>query len=103
MPDAKPVWQRLRQIHPRKVVAIKEEVEILLRARFIYPIPLMDWVSNIVHVNKKQGTIRICIAYRDINRACPKVIQLPILIKSLMIVPAVKFSPLWMVFLLQSN
>ena len=32
----------------------------------------MDWVSNIVLVNKKQGTIRICIDYRDINRACPK-------------------------------
>jgi hypothetical protein len=43
-----------------------------LKAGFIYPIPLTDWVSNIVPVNKKQGTIRICIDYRDINRACPK-------------------------------
>ena len=71
-PDAKPVRQRLCQIHPRKVVAIKVEVDKLLRAGFIYPIPLTDWVSNIVPVNKKQGTIRICIDYRDINRACPK-------------------------------
>eukprot|EP00253_Pinus_taeda_P013849 PITA_13849 len=31
-PNAKPVWQRLRQIHPRKVVAIKTEVEKLLKA-----------------------------------------------------------------------
>ena len=31
-PDAKPVRQRLRQIHPRKATAIKEEVEKLLRA-----------------------------------------------------------------------
>ena len=53
--DAKPVRQRLRQIHPRKAAAIKAEVE--KRAGFIYPIPLMDWVSNIVPVNKKQGTI----------------------------------------------
>jgi hypothetical protein len=71
-PDAKPVRQRLRQIHPRKAAAIKAEVEKLLKAGFIYPIPLTDWVSNIVPVNKKQGTIRICIDYRDINRACPK-------------------------------
>jgi len=71
-PDAKPVWQRLRQIHPRKAAAIKTEVEKLLKVGFIYPIPLTDWVSNIVPVNKKQGTIRICIDYRDINRACPK-------------------------------
>ena len=26
-PDAKPVWQQLRQIHPRKAAAIKAEVE----------------------------------------------------------------------------
>ena len=58
-PDAKPVRQRLCQIHPRKAAAIKTEVEKLLKAGFIYPIPLMDWVSNIVPVTKKQGTIRI--------------------------------------------
>ncbi len=62
----------MRQIHPRKATAIKAEVEKLLKAGFIYPILLTDWVSNIVPVNKKQGTIRICIDYRDINRACPK-------------------------------
>ena len=71
-PNAKPVRQRLRQIHPRKLATIKAEVEKLLRVGFMYPIPLTDWVSNIVLVNKKQGTIRICIDYRDINRACPK-------------------------------
>ncbi|MCY6524851.1 hypothetical protein, partial [Actinobacillus pleuropneumoniae] len=58
-PDAKPVRQHLCQIHPQKAAAIKAEVEKLLKAGFIYPIPLMDWVSNIVPVNKKQGTIRI--------------------------------------------
>jgi len=71
-PDAKLVRQLLRQIHPRKATAIKAEVVKLLKAGFIYPIPLTDWVSNIVPINKKQGTIRICIDYRDINRACPK-------------------------------
>ena len=34
-PDAKPVRQRLHQIHPRKVAAIKAEVEKLLKAGFI--------------------------------------------------------------------
>ena len=52
-PGAKPVHQRLRPVHPRKVAAIKAEVEKLLKAGFIYPIPLTDWVSNIVPVNKK--------------------------------------------------
>eukprot|EP00253_Pinus_taeda_P016803 PITA_16803 len=71
-PRAKPVRQRLRPVHPRKAAAIKAEVEKLLKAGFIYPIPLTEWVSNIVPVDKKQGTIRVCVDYRDINRACPK-------------------------------
>ena len=71
-PDANSVCQKLRQVHPRKAAAIKEEVEKLLKAGFIYPVPLTEWVSNIVPVNKKQGTIRVCINFRDLNRACPK-------------------------------
>jgi len=59
-------------MHLRKVGAIKGEVEKLLKARFIYLIPLTDWVSNIVPVTKKQGTIRVCVDYHDINHACPK-------------------------------
>jgi hypothetical protein len=51
-PDAKPV--RLRPVNPRKAAAIKAEVEKLLKAGFIYPIHLTEWVSN---PDKKQGTI----------------------------------------------
>jgi hypothetical protein len=29
-------------------------------------------VSNLVPVTKKQGTIHVCVDYRDINKACPK-------------------------------
>ena len=71
-PNAKPVHQKLRQVHPWKAAAIKEEVEKFLKASFIYPIPLTKWVSNIVPVNKKQGTIRVFINFMDLNRACPK-------------------------------
>jgi hypothetical protein len=35
-------------------------------------VALTDWVSNLVLVNKKQGTICVCVYYRDINKACPK-------------------------------
>jgi hypothetical protein len=56
----------------RKAATIKLEVEKLLKASFIYPMALTDWVSNLVPVNKKQGTIRVCVDYRDINKACPK-------------------------------
>ena len=69
---AKPVRQKLHPIHPKKVAAIKLEVEKLLKASFIYPVPLTEWVSNIVLVTKKQGTIQVCVDYRDLNKACPK-------------------------------
>jgi hypothetical protein len=32
----------------------------------------MSWVSNPIPVNKKQGTIRVCTDFCDLNHACPK-------------------------------
>jgi len=71
-PDAKPVRQCLRRVHPHKAAAIKLAVEKLLNYGFIYPVALTDWVSNLVPIDKKQGTICVCIDYRDINKSCPK-------------------------------
>ena len=33
---------------------------------------MTEWVSNIVHVNKKQGTICVCMDFHDLNKAYPK-------------------------------
>jgi hypothetical protein len=71
-PGAKPVQQRLHPVHPRKAATIKLEVEKLLKAGFIYPVALTEWVSNPVPIDKKGGSIRVCVDYRDINKACPK-------------------------------
>ena len=71
-PCVKPVHQRLRPVHPRKAATIKAEVEKILNGGFIYPIRLTELNSNIVPVDKKQGTIRVCVDYWDINWACPK-------------------------------
>ena len=71
-PMAKPMRQKLRQVHPQKFASIKAEIEKLLKVGFIYPVPLTEWVSNIVPVNKKQDTIRVCIDVTDLNKACPK-------------------------------
>jgi hypothetical protein len=35
-------------------------------------VALIDWVSNLVPIDKKQDTICVCVDYRDINKACPK-------------------------------
>jgi len=52
-PDVKPVRQCHYPIHVKKATAIKIEVEKMFHAGSIYPVPLIDWVSNIVLVMKK--------------------------------------------------
>ena len=64
-PTAKIVRKKLRQVHPRKSTAIKSEIEKHLKAAFIYPVPLMEWVLNVVPVNKKKGTIRVIFSFMD--------------------------------------
>jgi hypothetical protein len=71
-PGAKPVQQCLHPVHPCKATAIKLEVEKLLKVSFIYPVALTEWVSNPVPIDKKGGSIHVCVDYRDINKACPK-------------------------------
>ena len=71
-PNANPFRQCLRAVNPRKAPTIKAEIEKMLKAGFIYLIPLTECVSNPVPVDKKQGAIRICTDFRGLNRACPK-------------------------------
>ena len=59
-------------MNPRKTPTIKVEIEKLLKVGFIYPIPLTEWVSNPIPVDKKQGKIHVCIDFRDLNRSYPK-------------------------------
>ena len=52
-PNAKHVRQKLRPVNPWKVAAIKAEGEKLLKEWFIYPIALIEWVSNPIPIVKK--------------------------------------------------
>nr|AAM22019.1 Putative polyprotein [Oryza sativa Japonica Group]AAP52695.1 retrotransposon protein, putative, unclassified [Oryza sativa Japonica Group] len=44
----------------------------LYDASFIHPCRYAEWVSNIVPVIKKNGKVRVCIDFRDLNKATPK-------------------------------
>ena len=59
-------------MNPRKAPTIKAEIEKLLKAGFIYLVPLTEWVSNLIPVDKKQGAIYICTDFHYLNQACPK-------------------------------
>nr|KYP68997.1 Transposon Ty3-I Gag-Pol polyprotein [Cajanus cajan] len=68
----KPVKQNPRRFAPQVIEKIKEEIERLLKAKFIRTSRYSDWVSNIVHVIKKNEKMRVCIDFRDLNAATPK-------------------------------
>jgi hypothetical protein len=69
----KPYKQPARCFNPSIYDRIKEEVNRLLDASSIRSCRYADWISNIVPVEKKDsGKIRVCIDFRDLNRATPK-------------------------------
>src|SRR5450759_702690 len=81
MPDlednARPVRQRQYRLNPKYSLKVKEELDTLLEAGFIYPVKHSEWVSPIVIAPKKVGAdgkvkIRVCQDYRKLNEATKK-------------------------------
>jgi hypothetical protein len=72
-PSFKPYKHPRRNFNPDIYDRVKEEINRLLDAKFIRPCRYANWISNIVPVEKK-GTkkLRVCIDFRDFNKATPK-------------------------------
>ena len=47
---------------------IKEEVKKQLDAGFLEVAKYPQWVANIVPISKKDGKVRMCVDYQDLNR-----------------------------------
>ena len=53
-------------------MAIKDEVEKLLKAKFIKEVSHITWLANIVMVKKANDSQRMCVDFIDLNKACAK-------------------------------
>ncbi|KAL0423643.1 UNVERIFIED_CONTAM: hypothetical protein Sradi_0899100 [Sesamum radiatum] len=69
---ARPVKQAQCQFQPELVSLIEVEVNKLIEVWFIREVKYPTWISSIVPVRKKNGQIRVCVNFRDLNSACPK-------------------------------
>jgi len=71
-PDAKLACQRQRTVNPKIEPLMRKELTKLIQARIIFPIKYSTWVANSVPVRRKNGVIRLCMDFYDLNRASLK-------------------------------
>ncbi|RVW61620.1 Transposon Ty3-I Gag-Pol polyprotein [Vitis vinifera] len=72
LPQARPVKQKLRRLHPRWSLQVKEEIQKQLSVGFLSVVEYPEWLANVVPVPKKDGKVRVCVDFRDLNKASPK-------------------------------
>ena len=59
-------------MHPKLEPLIQSEVKKLLDAKIIFKVRHSEWVLNLVPVRKNSGEIRLCVDFRNLNRASDK-------------------------------
>ena len=71
-PEFHPFQQPPRRMFKEVELKVKEEIEKLLKAKFIRPTRYVQWLEYIVPVMKKKGKLRVCVDFRDLNVVTPK-------------------------------
>jgi len=64
--------QKLRQINPMLYPIIEKELKWMLDAKIIVPLRYSKWIANLVPVRKKNGEIRLCVDFINLNRCSLK-------------------------------
>ncbi|XP_069152060.1 uncharacterized protein [Solanum lycopersicum] len=71
-PGFEPVKQKTRKFKHELSLKIKEEITKQIESRLVDVTQYPTWLAYVVPVTKKDGKIRICVDYRDLNKASPK-------------------------------
>ncbi|GJS62225.1 reverse transcriptase domain-containing protein [Tanacetum coccineum] len=67
-----PVRQKKRGQAPERNITIQEEVEKLVDTGIMKEVHYHSWLSNPVMVKKHDGSWRMCVDFKDLNKACPQ-------------------------------
>ncbi|GKA82530.1 reverse transcriptase domain-containing protein [Tanacetum coccineum] len=67
-----PVRQKKRGQAAERNIAINDEVSKLVTAGIMREVHYHDWLSNPVMVKKSDNSWRMCVDFKDLNKACPK-------------------------------
>ena len=70
--NEKPFRQKLRRLNPLLFPIIEKEITKLFEAKIIVSLRHSKWLANVVPMRKKNGEIRICIDFRNLNRVSLK-------------------------------
>ena len=65
----RPHQQPARRCNPNILLNIKAEITKLIAAKFIRQCRYAEWISNVVPNYKKNGKLRVCIDFKNLNKA----------------------------------
>ena len=65
----RPHQQLARRCNPTNLLDIKAKITKLVEAKFIRQCRYAEWISNVVVVYRKNGKLRVCIDFRNVNKA----------------------------------
>ena len=68
LPHARPIKHKLRRLHPRWSLHVKEEIQKQLSVGFLSVVEYLEWLANVVPVPKKDGKVIVCVDFRDLNK-----------------------------------
>ncbi|GJR28469.1 hypothetical protein Tco_1104701, partial [Tanacetum coccineum] len=71
-PYIEPKVQKKRSLDPDRRKVVTNEVNEWLKAGIVRRVRYHSWVANPVLVKKVDGSWRMCIDFKDLNKACPK-------------------------------
>ncbi|GKD70341.1 reverse transcriptase domain-containing protein [Tanacetum coccineum] len=70
-PHIEPKAQKKRSLAPYRRKVVIDEVNEWLKAGIVRRVRYPTWVANLVLVKKVDGSWRMCIDFKDLNKACP--------------------------------